>query len=92
RLTPLAAALLAATTVLTLTGCSEQLGDRPLTDDIPIVELDSIKVYRNIDGFPNITRACADGIAFAVTSTDVGPSMVRVPEWDADCASQSDPG
>ncbi len=79
------AGALVLTAAVTAAGCSEQLGDRPLTDDIPITDLDGVKVYRNINGFPNITRACADGIAFAVTSTDVGPSMIRVPEWDAGC-------
>lgn len=56
-----------------------------MTDDVPIVDLEGVRVYRNIDGFPNITRACADGLAFAMTSTESGPSMLRVPEWDTEC-------
>lgn len=68
-----------------LASCSEQLGDRPMTDDVVVRDLDAVTVYRNIDEFPNIARACADGVAFAVSSSENGPSMVRVPEWDEAC-------
>ena len=79
------AAVLATTAVMLLGGYSDQLGDRPMTDDVPITDLEGVRVYRNIDGFPNITRACADGLAFAMTSSENGPAMLRVPEWDTGC-------
>lgn len=58
-----------------------------MDEDVRIVDLDAVQVFRNIDGFPNVARVCADGVAFAVTSTESGPGMVRVPEWDAVCPS-----
>lgn len=47
-------------------------------------------MFRNADGFPNVSRVCVDGIAFATSSTGRGESsggaaIIRVPEWDAVC-------
>ncbi|MBN6039688.1 hypothetical protein [Amycolatopsis sp. 195334CR] len=89
-----------AALVLLLAGCSDQLedrgGDEGAAPDF-IGDVDHVEVYRNADAFPNIARACVQGLGFATTSTGRGESsgggpLVRVPEWDAFCASKRPPG
>lgn len=78
---------------LALGGCSDQLGDRGGEAGSPpdkILDVDYVEVFRNADGFPNVSRVCVDGIAFATSSTGRGESsggaaIIRVPEWDAVC-------
>ncbi|QFU90333.1 hypothetical protein [Amycolatopsis sp. YIM 10] len=85
---------------LVLAGCSDQLEDRGGTEGAPpdfIGDVDYVEVFRNADAFPNIARACVQGLGFATTSTgrgesSVGGPLVRVPEWDAFCASKRPPG
>lgn len=85
--------------LVALTGCSEQLGDRNGVDGAPpdqILDVDYVEVYRNADGFPNISRACVQGLGFATSSTGRGESaggamIARVPEWDAFCATHATP-
>ena len=84
--------------LLLLTGCSDQLGDRGGDDGAPpdeVLDVDYVEVYRNADGFPNISRACVDGRGFATSSTgrgdsSGGASIIRVPEWDDFCATKKD--
>lgn len=77
--------------VLSLTGCSDQLGDRGGREGAApdkISDVDYIEVYRNADNFPNVARLCIDGIAFATTASREGtssPALLRVPEWDPRC-------
>lgn len=89
----LALAAVVPVAALVLVGCSEQLGDRPMTEDVVIQDMDSVRVFRNIDQFPNIARVCVDGVAFATTSSSGdGPAIVRVPEWDGSCPPAGDDG
>lgn len=92
------ALLLAATgAALVLAGCSDQLGDRGGQEGSPpdkILDVDYVEVFRNADGFPNVSRVCVDGIAFATSSTgrgesSGGASIIRVPEWDAVCRAHN---
>jgi hypothetical protein len=43
--------------------------------------------YINVDGFPNVTELCINGVAFATTTRDY-TSIMRIPQWDAFCATQ----
>jgi hypothetical protein len=82
---------------LALTGCSNQLGDRGGVDGAAphfIGDVDYSEVYRNVDDFPNIARTCVLGLGFATPSTGNGDfggatPIIRVPEWDAFCASKA---
>ena len=82
---------------LGLAGCSDQLGDRGGNDGAPpdeIGDVDYVEVYRNADGFPNISRACVQGLGFATSSTGRGESagtaaLIRVPEWDTFCSEHT---
>lgn len=93
RWTKTAALVAAAAGALVLGGCSDQLGDRGGEDGAPpdkILDVDYIEVFRNADGFPNVSRVCIEGVAFATSSTGRGDSsggaaIIRVPEWDAVC-------
>lgn len=87
----------AAVAALVLTGCADQLGDRggvPGAKPDYIGDVDYTEVYRNVDLFPNIARVCVLGIGFATPSTGRSESgggatpLVRVPEWDAFCATK----
>ena len=83
--------------VLTLAGCSEELGDRGGSkgaDPDKISDADYVEVYRNIDNFPNIALVCIQGIAFATTASREGmsaPQLLRMPEWDARCPGAKAP-
>lgn len=90
------AATTAALSVLTLAGCSAQLGDRGGQQGSPVDKLgdvDFIEVWRNADQFPNVARVCVDGIGLATTSTGRGESggatpLARVAEWDVFCSTK----
>jgi hypothetical protein len=41
----------------------------------------------NVDGFPNVTELCINGVAFATTTRDYN-AIMRIPQWDAFCATQ----
>ena len=82
--------------VFLLAGCSAQLQDRGGDEGAPpdyIGDVDYVEVYRNADAFPNISRVCVRGIAFATTSTGRGADgtgggatpLIRVAEWDGFC-------
>jgi hypothetical protein len=43
--------------------------------------------YINVSGFPNVTELCINGVAFATTTRDY-TSILRIPQWDAFCATQ----
>jgi hypothetical protein len=87
--------------LMVLTGCSDQLGDRGGHEGAApdhIGDVDYVEVYRNADNFPNISRTCVQGRAFATTSSglrgdsaDADPALLRVPEWDAFCATHQGP-
>lgn len=91
--------LLTVVLLLILVGCTpDQLGDRGGdSGNRPdhIGDVDYVEVYRNADQFPNISRICVQGLAFASTSSgsrgsegaDADPSLLRVPEWDTFCAA-----
>ena len=66
--------------VLGLSGCEgQQVRD---LEGVPIRQPDKAEIYANVDQYPNITRICIDGVAFATTTRDYQPVM-RVPEWDS---------
>lgn len=48
---------------------------------------DSVTLWNNVDGHPNVVRLCLDGVAFATTSRDYEP-ILRVPEWDSECGGE----
>ena len=87
--------------VFVLAGCSAQLEDRGGDEGAPpdyIGDVDYVEVYRNADAFPNISRVCVQGIAFATTSTGRGPEtsggatpLIRVSEWDGFCEGKRKP-
>lgn len=41
----------------------------------------------DVDGFPNVTELCINGVAFATTSRDLN-AITRIPQWDAFCVTQ----
>lgn len=45
---------------------------------------DKIEGFLNVDGQPNVTRMCIDGVAFLTSSRDYN-SVMRIPEWDSWC-------
>jgi hypothetical protein len=66
-------------------GCtSPQLND---LRNSPSVYPNYSTTYVNVDGFPNVTELCINGVAFATTTRDLN-SIMRIPEWDAFCATQ----
>ena len=69
-----------------LVGCSNQT-KRDL-EGVPVREPDKSEVYLNVDQYPNVTRLCIDGLAFATTTRENNAAIFRVPEWDKTwCAS-----
>lgn len=46
-----------------------------------------VALYINLAGHPNIAKVCIDGVAFATTTRDYN-AIMRVPQWDAFCATQ----
>ena len=53
-------------------------------EGVPFKDPDKVEVYINVDGNPNITRLCIDGVAFGTTSRDYG-NVFREPGWDRWC-------
>ena len=43
--------------------------------------------FMNVSNFPNVTELCINGIAFATTTRDYN-AILRIPQWDAFCATQ----
>ena len=64
--------------------CSAQFSDQ---GGIAQANPDYILTYLNVDGFPNPTIMCVQGVGFVTTSRDYS-AILRVPEWDAFCATQ----
>ncbi len=93
---------LAATTAVllaafVLTGCSAQLQDRENPDGTSapdfIGDVSWVEVYRNADGFPNISFACVKQLGFATTSSSRGETggagpLIRMAELDEFCATK----
>ncbi len=70
--------------VVALAGCNNATSAD--LKNVPYAKPDSIKVWENIDGHPNIARLCLDGVAFATTSRDASAAAAqRVPDWDRLC-------
>lgn len=60
--------------------------------NVPYTDPDSIHVWINIDGHPNVARLCLDGVAFATTTRAASPaSLMRVVEWDRFCPAPKSP-
>lgn len=74
----------AAVAVLVLSGCS-QTEERDL-EGVKLRDPNKAEHYTNVNGHPNISRICIDGVAFATTTREYAP-ILRVPEWDAWCKS-----
>lgn len=85
-------ALLAGAALLALTGCADGgvnldslTGGFKDLEGIPAEDPTNVRIFNNVDGFPNIVKVCTDGVAFATTTRDLN-AVVRVPEWDGGCA------
>jgi len=75
--------LVAAAAGLLLAGCGrDNFRD---VEGVPSKDPDSVVLWNNVDGHPNVVRVCLDGVAFATTTRDYGDSIMRVPEWDSKC-------
>lgn len=55
-------------------------------EGVPFRKPDKIDTYINIDGQPNFSRICVDGVALLTTSREMD-AVLRVPEWDRWCKS-----
>lgn len=77
-------AIAAAAAAATIAGCSTQYDD---LKNVPPSFPNYAAVYINVDGFPNVTELCINGVAFATTTRQYD-SIMRVPEWDAFCATK----
>lgn len=79
--------------VVGVAGCGGQQNDDRGESDLKMDDITSVKVYRNIDNFPNIECVVIKGVAFGTTSNRTGNSdanahgvsLVRVTEWDKGC-------
>lgn len=69
-----------------LTGCGQAPWQDSLRDleNVPVKDPDDATLYNNVDRYPNISRLCIDGVAFATTTREWEP-VLRVPEWDELC-------
>ncbi|GAA4258390.1 hypothetical protein [Dactylosporangium darangshiense] len=86
------AAVVAVAVAVALGGCSSDDANAHDLKGVPWKTPDKIEVYANVDGHPNITRVCIDGVAFATTSRDAGQNFMRVPEWDVSfCGGEPSP-
>lgn len=47
----------------------------------------NVRLYNNVNGFPNIVLLCTDGVAFATTTREAAGAIMRIPELDATCLS-----
>ena len=72
--------------VLSMAGCGQMPWQDSLRDleDVEVRDPDSAVLYNNVDKYPNISKLCIDGVAFATTTREWEP-LLRVPEWDATC-------
>jgi hypothetical protein len=68
-------------------GCSNQLND---LGGVAQAKPDYILTYLNVSDFPNVTLLCIRGVGFA-TDTRQYNAIIRVPEWDAFCATKERP-
>lgn len=64
--------------------CSNQFSDQ---GGIAQANPDYILTYLNVDGFPNPTIMCIQGVGFVTTSRDY-TALQEVPEWNAFCKTQ----
>jgi hypothetical protein len=83
RLAALGAGVIATAGIVA--GCaSPQLDDlRNITVQYPNYAV----TWMNVSQFPNITEVCINGVAFATTTRDYN-AIMRIPQWDAFCATQ----
>lgn len=79
----LAALTLTALAAAALSGCDTTSNNADLKG-VEYRKPDKIEGYQNVDGQPNVTRLCIDGVAFLTNSREQD-SVLRVPEWDAWC-------
>lgn len=80
--------LLGAALVLALAGCgSDNFRD---VEGVGSHNPDSIRLWSNVDGHPNLVRVCADGVAF-LTTTRQYDAVTRVPDWDKFCPAPKSP-
>lgn len=78
------------TTMTGVSACGDQQNDDRTQTDLQMTDVDTVKVFRNIDNFPNVECLTIRGLAFVTTSNRTGDSdtnahgvsLVRVPEWD----------
>jgi hypothetical protein len=78
---------------LLVAGCGDHQNDDRGQSDLKMADITAVKVYRNIDNFPNIECVVIKGVAFATTSDRTGDSdanahgvsLERVPQWDKGC-------
>jgi len=80
-------AIASAAALLVLSGCGQAPWEDSLRDleNVPVKDPDSATLYNNVDKYPNISRLCIDGVAFATTTRPDFGALMRVPEWDAEC-------
>jgi hypothetical protein len=68
-----------------IVGCSQpQFND---LRNVQAVYPNFARTYMDVDGFPNVTELCINGVAFATTSRDLN-AITRIPQWDAFCVTQ----
>lgn len=77
-----AAGFMAAGALAVNLACSNQLND---LEAIPQAKPDYVITFLNVDGFPNVTMLCIDGVGFATITRDYS-SLTPVPKWDPICA------
>jgi hypothetical protein len=64
--------------------CSNQSQDQ---GGVAQANPDYVLTYLNVDGFPNPTILCIQGVGFVTISRDY-QSLQEVPEWNAFCKTQ----
>jgi len=64
--------------------CSNQLHDQ---GGVAQANADYIVTYLNVDGSPNVTFMCIEGVGFASTTRDF-TSLIPVPGWNDFCKTQ----
>jgi len=79
-----AAGIFAAAALAVNLACSNQLND---LESIPQAKPDYVITFLNVDGFPNITMLCVDGVGFATITRDYN-SAQPIPQWNAFCAAR----
>jgi len=82
----MAAGLIATAAIAaTVTAC----GPTQLNDlrNAPTQYPDYASIVLNVDNYPNVTVLCIRGAGFATTTRDY-TAIMRVPEWDAFCATR----